>query len=81
MVDWESLAAGPCYPVAADYTTFVGQLTGYVLKEMTLNKTHIIGFSLGAHVAAVAGRINGGKAMRITGGATEKTTISAYHEI
>lgn len=67
MVNWSVLASPPCYPQAADYTEFVGQLTGYMIKEMGAEKTHIIGFSLGAHVAAVAGRINGGKILRITG--------------
>lgn len=67
MVDWQTLAAAPCYPVAADYTAFVGQLTGYLLKEMYSIRTHIIGFSLGAHVAAIAGKMNGGKLLRMTG--------------
>lgn len=67
MVDWQRLAAAPCYPVAVDYTAFVGQLTGYLIKEMRLDKIHIIGFSLGAYVAATAGRMNGGKVFRITG--------------
>lgn len=67
MVDWQRLAAAPCYPVAVDYTTFVGQLTGYLIKELSLSTIHIIGFSLGAHVAATAGRMCAGKVLRITG--------------
>lgn len=67
MVDWKNLSAAPCYPVAVDYTTFVGQLTGYLIKEINLDKTHVIGFSLGTHVAATAGRMCGGKILRITG--------------
>lgn len=67
MVDWQNLAAAPCYPVALDYTAFVGQLTGYLIKEMRLDKIHIIGYSLGVHVAVTAGIMNGGKILRMTG--------------
>lgn len=67
MVDWEVLAAPPCYPEAVDYTEFVGQLTGYKIKEILPEKTHVIGYSLGAHIAGVAGQINNKKIARITG--------------
>lgn len=67
MVDWETLAASPCYPEAVDYTEFVGQLTGYKIKEIRPEKTHVIGYSLGAHVAGIAGQINAKKIARITG--------------
>lgn len=74
MVDWGNLAAGPCYPEAIDYTGFVGQLTGYLIKEMRLDKIHVIGFSLGAHIAAVAGQMNGGRVLRVTGNIFMKYT-------
>lgn len=67
MVNWKNLAESPCYPAAVDFTEFVGQLTGYMIKENLPQKTHIIGFSLGAHIAGVAGQINSGKINRITG--------------
>lgn len=67
MVDWKDLAKAPCYPVAADNAEFVGQLTGYALEGINPATTHLIGYSLGAHVAAIAARVNGGRILRVTG--------------
>lgn len=67
MVNWENLSSTSCYPIAADYTGFVGQLTGYLVERLVPEKVHIIGFSLGAHVGGFAGQMQSKKVIRITG--------------
>lgn len=60
-VDWENGASLPNYVRAAANTRLVGKQLSMVLKGLKENKnldltrTHIIGFSLGAHVAGFAG--------------------------
>lgn len=61
IIDWEKGAAGPSYPVAAANTQLIGRQLALLLVDMTslgaaAESIHIIGFSLGAHVAGFAGR-------------------------
>ncbi|XP_018564369.1 lipase member H-A-like [Anoplophora glabripennis] len=60
IVDWEPLASLPCYPTAFLNTWHVGQcLSILVVSLLPLGISpgfiHAIGFSLGAHVAGLAG--------------------------
>ncbi|KOB69951.1 Neutral lipase [Operophtera brumata] len=72
VVDWRALA-NSAYSTAAGGVPNVGQFLGNFLVWLintgggNWNSVHLIGFSLGAHVVASAGRIAGGRAMRITG--------------
>lgn len=59
IVDWERGAAGPSYPVAVANTELVGRQTALLLLDLielgaSPQQIHIVGFSLGAHVAACA---------------------------
>lgn len=71
-VDWENGATFPNYVRAATNTRLVGKQLAMLLKNLqdykglNLAKTHIIGFSLGAHVSGFAGAELPGLA-RITG--------------
>lgn len=63
LVDWHRGAAAPVYSVAASNTPAVGAELSVVLQRLMRNSTslmphdvHIIGFSLGAHVAGFCGR-------------------------
>jgi hypothetical protein len=61
-VDWEKGAAGPSYSQAVANTELVGRQTGLLLVDMVAlgvrpSDIHMIGFSLGAHVAACAAHI------------------------
>ncbi|KAF7287335.1 hypothetical protein GWI33_001695 [Rhynchophorus ferrugineus] len=75
LMDWKIGARGPQYVVAAANTEVVGRELGILLTKMVENglKTkniHLIGFSLGAHVAGSASEILKGKGHligRITG--------------
>lgn len=75
LVDWQKGAAGPSYASAAANTQLVGRQLALLLTDMALvgadhTNTHIIGFSLGAHIAGYAGRAiqkKGFKVGRITG--------------
>ncbi|RZF32030.1 hypothetical protein LSTR_LSTR007108 [Laodelphax striatellus] len=75
LVDWEKGAAGPSYAVAAANTQLVGRQLALLLSDMTSLGTqathiHVIGFSLGAHIAGFAGRAIQQRGMllgRITG--------------
>lgn len=52
VVDWEDLASKPCYLSAKMNTRQVGRCTGEVLSVLKpIREIHIVGFSLGAHVA------------------------------
>lgn len=71
-VDWEQLADNVNYYSSAANTQAVGILTGNFVNFLVtlgaeLNKFHIIGFSLGAHVAGKAGSTINGLVPRITG--------------
>lgn len=75
MIDWSLVAAGPCYPVVVGNLNYVGacaaQLMNTILNVSTVpeEKTfHIIGFSVGAHVAGyIANHLKPHKLSRITG--------------
>nr|XP_014293871.1 phospholipase A1 member A isoform X2 [Halyomorpha halys] len=52
VVDWEDLASKPCYVSAKMNTRQVGRCTGEALSTLKpIGEIHIVGFSLGAHVA------------------------------
>lgn len=62
LVNWERGARGPRYTAAAANVQVVGRQLGLLLLDMArlgvdLSKAHLVGFSLGAHIAAVAGRV------------------------
>lgn len=71
-VDWENGSVLPNYVRAATNTQLVGRQIAIVLRDLVehntldLEKVHIIGFSLGAHVAGFAGALLPGL-KRITG--------------
>ncbi|XP_031341559.1 pancreatic lipase-related protein 2-like isoform X2 [Photinus pyralis] len=44
-----------------------GQITGYLMAKLIPEKTHVIGFSLGAHVAGIGAQMQSAKVLRITG--------------
>ena len=79
VVDWTQLSSYPPYRYseAADSTQFVGVDLGEFLVKLykkgliTFDKVHLIGYSLGGHVAGVAGftvlAMTGQKIARITG--------------
>lgn len=59
IVNWEKGARGPRYTTAAANTEVIGRQLGLLLLDMTsmgidTSRVHVIGFSLGAHVAGVA---------------------------
>ncbi|CAH1986121.1 unnamed protein product [Acanthoscelides obtectus] len=59
LMDWHRGARGPQYAVAAANTELVGRQLGILLNKMVekgldVRKIHLIGFSLGAHVAGTA---------------------------
>ena len=74
-IDWEKGAAGPSYAVAAANTQLIGRQLALLLMDIITLSTkpesiHIVGFSLGAHIAGFAGRAiqqRGFKIGRITG--------------
>lgn len=71
-VDWKKLSAAPRYFSASANVQRVGEQTGQLIKFLVehgsdLNKFHLIGFSLGAHVTGIAGAAVNGSVARITG--------------
>jgi len=71
-VDWEVMATGVNYMRCASSTTPVGELTGHLInflveKGSVLKNFHVIGFSLGAHVAGKTGATVNGLLPRVTG--------------
>ncbi|KAJ1523793.1 hypothetical protein ONE63_001624 [Megalurothrips usitatus] len=73
-VDWGRHAAAPWYQTAAQATESVGAHLAALLDHMAEHQglraasTHIVGFSLGAHVAGHAGKkVRSGRLSRITG--------------
>ncbi|XP_053623218.1 pancreatic lipase-related protein 2-like isoform X3 [Plodia interpunctella] len=73
MVDARTLEAGPWYITAAENTWYIGQFVArfidyLVSRGLNLNNTHLIGHSLGAQAAGVAGSaLKSGRVSRITG--------------
>lgn len=77
-VDWGKLALLPCYPTAVINTKHAGDcLSKFLMKiqhhhpSFNIHQIHLVGISLGAHVAGFAGnhieRTSGKKVDRITG--------------
>ncbi|KAJ8968068.1 hypothetical protein NQ314_002507 [Rhamnusium bicolor] len=59
-IDWEPLATLPCYATAYLNTWHVGQCLAILAISLIPlgidpNSVHVIGFSLGAHIAGFAG--------------------------
>ncbi|XP_015586846.2 lipase member H-A isoform X2 [Cephus cinctus] len=73
LVDWGLLTNSTCYMHAAKAVSKVGVMIGRLLDQLilsgvSLTSMHIIGFSLGAHVAGFAGKnVKLGVVKRITG--------------
>lgn len=65
LVDWGKLAMLPCYPTAVINTRQAGECLGKFLvkfkenfaSDVEFQKMHMVGFSLGAHVASYASNI------------------------
>ncbi|CAJ1060492.1 lipoprotein lipase [Xyrichtys novacula] len=72
VVDW-LVRASQHYPTSAAYTKLVGRdvakFVSWLQKELQLpwDRIHLLGYSLGAHVAGVAGDLTDHKISRITG--------------
>lgn len=73
-VDWGALCASPLYVSARMHVWGVGQRVGELLNFLvdnglgSLDRMHLIGHSLGAHVAGIAAKmVDSGKVYRITG--------------
>lgn len=71
-MDWEQLASNVTYLVPVANTQPVGILTGQfidflITQGSSYSQLHVIGFSLGAHVAGKAGAQVGGILPRISG--------------
>lgn len=75
LVDWGDLCAFPWYPQAAQSTKLVGAVLAKFIKfysdtgELPISKLHVIGFSLGGHIAGFIGKFFKGpmRIPRITG--------------
>ncbi|XP_061739215.1 lipoprotein lipase [Nerophis ophidion] len=72
VVDWLT-RANQHYPTSAAYTKLVGRdvakFVTWIQRELQLpwEKIHLLGYSLGAHVAGIAGDLTDHKISRITG--------------
>lgn len=70
-VDWSRLSPGPCYPSAVYNTRFAGKCIAQLVEALRLDgasNIHLVGFSLGAHVAGFAANaLRPYKLPRITG--------------
>lgn len=73
LVDWSTIASNIMYPIPAIETKQVGEHVAKMIdfladNGLDVNKLHMIGHSLGAHVTGCAGSsIKKGKVARITG--------------
>jgi hypothetical protein len=72
VLDWRELAS-QSYTTATNGGPAVGRGLGQYITWMvdsgflSYEKVHIIGYSLGGHIAGCAGRETGGRAQRVTG--------------
>jgi len=82
-VDWSVLAVDFPYFTARKRCKEIGNYVGEMITTMTENTpqsnddVHIIGFSMGAHIAGYAGKRLEGKLHRITGNIKYVNAISA----
>lgn len=72
LVDWSALAALPYYARSVINSELVGiylaKFIKFIVKQgVPMQNIHLIGFSLGAKVAGIAGKALSGKLPRITG--------------
>lgn len=73
LVNIQRLVAGPWYSTSVGNTRVIGEYTAkfidYLVRQgLNLEKLHIIGHSLGAHMAGICGfNVKSGKVPRITG--------------
>lgn len=73
VVDWSTVGDNTCYPSVAEHgLSSVGRLFSRLLDQLvaggvSLARVHVVGFSLGAHVAGIAGTNTRGLLARITG--------------
>lgn len=73
VLDWSSVGDNTCYPSVAEHgLRSVGRLLSRLLDQLvtggvSLARVHVVGFSLGAHVAGIAGTNTRGLLSRITG--------------
>jgi len=62
LLDWSNLTSFPWYRTAAQNVKLVGRLLKNFIKlfhqsgEIPVHSLHVIGFSLGCHVASIAGK-------------------------
>ncbi|XP_049806275.1 probable phospholipase A1 magnifin isoform X2 [Schistocerca nitens] len=85
-VDWQRGAAGPSYATAVANTELVGRQLALLLLHMIQSgiqpsQIHVIGFSLGAHVAACASNILRSHNIllgRITEGTVNSSTVCSH---
>lgn len=88
-VDWGTGARGPQYATAAANTELIGRQTGLLLLRIIKNgmdpkMIHLIGFSLGAHVAGSASEVlktNGYLLGRITGNLKKLAYNETYVQV
>ncbi|XP_065217269.1 lipase member H-like isoform X2 [Planococcus citri] len=73
-IDWSETASWKAYPLPAYFTKQVGAIIATLIEELvekkfaSLQNVHVIGHSLGSHVAgAVGSSVKSGKVARITG--------------
>ncbi|XP_062844223.1 lipoprotein lipase [Trichomycterus rosablanca] len=71
VVDWLDRASNH-YPTSAENTKLVGKDVAKFINwleslEYPIEKLHVLGYSLGAHVAGIAGNLTNNKVNRITG--------------
>ncbi|KAB0794898.1 hypothetical protein PPYR_11737 [Photinus pyralis] len=70
LIDWSDYAKGPCYPAAVWNCRMVGNCLSQLIDAIrciSTSNVHLLGFSLGSHVAAFASNYASKKVKRITG--------------
>lgn len=86
-VDWGQMAATPWYNAAARNTKLVGRHTATLLDHLhrstgtSLEDFHVVGFSLGSHVAGIVGKsVRAGRVKKITG-TSIKITLKLFKHV
>lgn len=73
VLDWSEIAKDESYTSAPHHVPYVGEKLGELLNWLLpltggqWEKTHLIGYDLGAHIVGHAGRMTGSNVGRITG--------------